>query len=520
MKEIALLAIARYGDMIQTTPLVRQLRRAHPGARITAIVEDRFQGILPLIDGFDRTIVLSKQDIAWEVATGETPLAAYLKMDAFVRQLEEGEYDLLVNITCSGLSAFLASAMKFRDAAGLVADGGGQRVIRTQWGQYVFSWFNDHIRKYNPINLVDIFTRLGGVMPDGKRVELTPTAAGEEAAEKFMTEHGLGGKRLVGLQLGASEANRCWPIENFARISDRLQRELGVTTVLFGAPNEKELAEKALAAMELPAVDAVGKTSIDGLYSLVGRCGALVSNDTGTMHFAAAAGVPAVMLCIGPAFFRCTGPYGAGHVALQPDIPCSPCPYGLECGDPLCRTAITTEAVFSATRLLLAGEDGLTGRDFPGVRAYRSGFGGDGYLTWNGIFNTDPETEALTRRREAMWKSCFDGTGKRAGEPEDEALRPFHRLMVEGARVSAEIAEAARKKPLPIEKIRKLGEREAAIEAEVKLLGYRDGLVSPIATFLTLMRENMVETDLGAVARETHRLYETGRSLVTNLAAG
>ncbi|WP_298438398.1 glycosyltransferase family 9 protein [Geobacter sp.] len=517
MREIAILAIARYGDLIQTTPLLRRLRQAHPEARITAIVEDRFQGILPLIKGIDRTIVLYKQDIAWEVATGETPLAAYLKMDAFVRQLEEGEYDLLVNITCSGLSAFLASAMKFRDAAGFIADERGQRVIWSRWGQYVFSWFNDHIRKYNPINLVDIFTRLGGVLPDGKRVELSPTAKGEEAAARFVAERKLEGKRLVGLQLGASEANRCWPIENFARLSDRLQRELGVTTVLFGAPNEKELAEKALAAMEIPAVDAVGKTSIEGLYSLVGRCAALVSNDTGTMHFAAAAGVAAVMLCIGPAFFRCTGPYGAGHVALQPDIPCSPCPYGLECGDPLCRTAITTEAVFSATRLLLAGEAGLTGRDFPGVRVYRSGFAPDGYLTWDGLFNADPAAEQLTKRREAMWKSCFDGTGKRAGEPQDEALRPFYRLMAEGAKVSAEIAEAARKRPLPVEKIKRLGEREAAIEAEVKLLGYRDGLVSPIATFLTLMRENMVETGLEAVARESHRLYETGRCLATSL---
>lgn len=517
MNEIAILAIARYGDMIQTTPLLRRLREAHPGARLTAIVEDRFQGILPLIRGIDRTIVLTKQTIAWEIATGETPLAAYREMDSFVRQLEEGEYDLMVNITCSGLSAFLASTMTCRQVAGFVADDRGQREIHTIWGQYVFSWFNDHIRKYNPINLVDVFTRLGGVMPDGKGVELTPTAQGEEEAARFLAEHGLGGKRLVGLQLGASEANRCWPAEHFAAISDRLQRELGVTTVLFGAPNEKELAEQALAAMEIPAVDAVGQTSIEGLYSLVGRCAALVSNDTGTMHFAAAAGVPAVMLCIGPAFFRCTGPYGAGHLALQPLLPCSPCPYGMVCNDPICRTAITPEAVYSAARFILERGDGLTDGDFPGVKVYRSGFATDGYLTWDGLFNCDPEAERLTKRREAMWKRCFDGTGTGAGEPADEALRPFHRLMAEGAKTTAEILAATRKKPLPVDRIKRLGEREAAIEAEVKLMGYRDPLVSPIATFLTLMRESITVDDLTDVARETNRLYETGRCLAANL---
>lgn len=51
MKEIAIIAIARYGDLIQTTPLLRILKRTYPDARITLIVEDRFSGILPMIRG-------------------------------------------------------------------------------------------------------------------------------------------------------------------------------------------------------------------------------------------------------------------------------------------------------------------------------------------------------------------------------------------------------------------------------------------------------------------------------------
>ncbi|RNC67285.1 MAG: glycosyltransferase family 9 protein [Desulfuromonadales bacterium] len=517
MKEIAILAIARYGDMIQMTPLLRRLRQAHPGARITAIVEDRFCGILPLMEGIDRTIVLAKQEIAWEIATGETPLAAYGTMDRFVRQLEEGEYDLLINITCSRLSAFFASAVTNRKATGFVADATGSRQIKTLWGQYIFSWFNDNIRKYNPVNLVDIFTRLGCVAPDGKRVALAATEKGEQFATEFLEKHGLAGKRLVGLQLGASEKIRIWPPEHFARVSDRLQRELGVTTILFGAPNEKELAEQALAAMELPAVNAVGETGIEELFSLVGRCAALVSNDTGTMHFAAAAGVPTVMLCIGPAFFRCTGPYGEGHVALQPALPCSPCPYGLDCADPACRTAITPEAVFSACRLQLGDGDEPADGDFPGVRVYRSGFAPDGYLTWDGLFNIDPEAESLAKRRETMWKSCFDGTGSGAGEPKDPVLRDFHRLMNRGIQTTTEIMAAARKKPLPVDRIKRLGDDEAAIEGELKLMGYRHEILAPVATFLTLVRENMTATELADVARETRLLYETGRSLAANL---
>lgn len=517
MKEIAILAIARYGDLIQLSPLLRGLKRTWPDARITLIVENRFSGILTMLPGFDRTIVLDKKAIAGWIALGDTPFVAYRQMEQFVRELEADSYDLLINITSSALSAFLSSVVRAREKVGIVADSRGQKEIRGLWGLYVFSWFNDSLRKYNTINLVDVFTRLGGVRPDGHRVELTPTAAGESFADEFLMRHALSGARIVGLQLGASEANRCWPVENFAHLSDRLQ-EQGIRTVLFGVAAEKELAEKAKALMRHPPVDAVGETSLEGLLSLVSRCAAVVSNDTGTMHFAAASGVPAVMLCIGPAFFRCTGPYGAGHVALQPDLSCTPCPYYVDCSEPVCRTAIPAEAAVNACRLILDGDYRGRSADFGDVRVYRSGFAPDGFLTWEGLFNTDEAEETLARRRERMWKLCLDGeVPALPEEPEDEGVRDFHRLMAEGIGITGRIIELSRIAPLPVDQIRELGSRESAIEEEIKRMGYRSGLVSPIANFLTMMRENIGEGDLATVARATRHIYETGRNMAATL---
>lgn len=517
MKQIAILAIARYGDMIQASPLLRQLKHTHPEAEITVVVEDRFCAILPLMQGIDRTIILSKRELAWEIATGDSPLTAYMQMDTFVRKLEERSYDLVVNITCSGLSAFLASAIKADEYSGFFSDDTGQRVIRNLWGQYVFSWFNDHIRKYNPINLVDIFTRLGGVMPDGKRVELVPTTKGEEEAFRIIQEKRLAGKRLVGLQLGASEENRCWPVDQFARLSDRLQKELGVTTILFGAPNEKELAGKALAAMEIPAVDVVGETGIESLFSLVSRCEALISNDTGTMHFAAAAEIPVVMLCIGPAFFRCTGPYGEGHLALQPNIPCSPCPYNLECGDPFCRAAITTDSVFNAARLLIDQGYEFSVSDFAGSKLFRSSFAIDGYLTWDDLCDADSESEKLTKRRENMWKRCFNDNDPGMAKPTDVVLGEFYELMHQGMKVTSQIMSTARIKPLQVSKLKDLGEKEAAVEAELKLMGYSHEILAPITSFLSLMRENIMAGEICDVAAETANIYRLGAALSANL---
>lgn len=516
MKEIAVLAIARYGDMIQSTPLLRSLRHAWPDARITYIAEDRFSGILPMIRGYDRKILLNKKDIVWDILTHDDPLVAYRKMDDFVRNIERDRYDMVINLACTKFSAHLTSLMPSGSVSGFTANSEGRRKINTLWGFYVFSWFSDNARRYNRINLVDVFTGLGGVMPDGRRVELFETDAGRSFAEEFLAEEKTGGTRLVGLQLGASEPNRCWPAENFALLSDMLQRDLGVRTIMFGSPGEKHLAEQAMAHMKIPAIDAVGKTDLEGLFSLVKRCSALVSNDTGTMHFAAAAGVPAVMLCIGPAFFSGTGPYGAGHLALQPDIPCSPCPYWLKCEDPVCRTAITTESVFKACSMLLT--DGNPS-DFSGVKVYRSGFAQDGYLTWDNVRGEDKATGEMGKRFEQIWKKVLNGemSSDVVDKTTENIFPDFQYLIEQGINVTSKIINAAGQSPLPVQRIKQLGDEEAAIEKEMKMMGSRSPALTLLVNFLALMRENIFTDELVPIAEETRNIYRIGEQFIRSL---
>jgi ADP-heptose:LPS heptosyltransferase len=514
MKEIAIIAIARYGDLIQTTPLLRILKKTYPDARITMIVEDRFSGILPMIRGYDRIIALDKRDLAVDIIQQDDPLVPYKRLDDFVRKVEQYQYDMVINLTSTKFSAHLTSLMQCVKITGITANDTGQRSINSLWALYLFSWFYDNARKYNRINLVDIFTRLGGVLPDGNRVELFETDKGIAAARKLMQGKKLGSAKLVGLQLGASDPIRCWPAENFARLSDMLQGEFGVRTILFGSTNEKHLAEKAKAHMKLPTIDAVGKTDMEGLLSLVKSCTALVSNDTGTMHFAAAAGVPAVMLCLGPAFFRCTGPYGSGHLAMQPNLPCSPCQYGFKCADPACQSAITPEAVFAACGMLLNVAEPP---DFSRVKVSRSEFTADGYLTWKPICNSEAHEEADANRYEQMWKNCLDGSGFSEEMTYTGFLNDFFALMQKGIKIASEIVEASRKTHPPAQRIKNLGVAEAAVEAEMKLMGGRFAPLVPMVNFLTLMRENIIVEDLGSIAEETREIYRIGKKLAAGI---
>jgi ADP-heptose:LPS heptosyltransferase len=517
MKNIAVISLTRFGDLIQATPLLRILKRTYPGARITLVAEQRFTKILPLIRGYDRMIILPKDEVADRIVFANDPLVPYFFMESFVSELEQVRYDLAINLTFSCMSAFLTSLTNAGTFSGLVSGEKGEKLIHSLWGIYLFTTQEGNNRLLNRINLVDIFTRLGGVRPDGNPVELVETEKGAAFADTFLRKNGLAGEKLVGLQLGASDPVRCWPPESFARLSDQLQEKLGVRTILLGSASEETLAERARSRMSRPAVSAIGETSIEELFSLLRRCSLLVTNDTGTMHFAAAGGVPSLMLCTGPAFFRGTGPYSAGNLALQADIPCAPCRYNFNCPDPVCREILSVDAVYGACCAMLQGKrPDDRGR---GVKIYRSFFGDDGYLDWQRCDGGDAGTEALGERYGRMWQRCLDDSVSvppLSGVSTDNAPKMV-RLAERGIAITSAISEASRATRLPLERLKELGDAESSLVDQIKLLGALHPENAPLVDFFSLMRDNITAEELPVIAEETRRCYEWAHHLASCL---
>jgi len=102
----------------------------------------------------------------------------------------------------------------------------------------------------------------------------------------------------------------------------------------------------------VPIIDLVGRTDLPALAGVLAHCRALITNDSGAMHFAAAAGVP-VTAMFGPTNEQATRPLGNHHVVLTHDVWCRPCMLR-ECPlDHRCMTGITPDAVLAAARRTL-----------------------------------------------------------------------------------------------------------------------------------------------------------------------
>ena len=152
---------------------------------------------------------------------------------------------------------------------------------------------------------------------------------------------------IVGFAPGAAYGHaKRWPPDRVAEVVTRLVRERGASCVMVGAVADRETGRAVESSLPagVPLVNLVGRTDLRLLIGVLARCDAFVSNDSGAMHLAAAAGVP-VTAIFGPTKERVTAPIGTHDVLLH-QVFCRPCMLR-ECPiDHRCMTRITSEEVF------------------------------------------------------------------------------------------------------------------------------------------------------------------------------
>ncbi len=152
----------------------------------------------------------------------------------------------------------------------------------------------------------------------------------------------------VGLNPGASFGTaKRWPPERFAAVAETAARDLGARIVIVGSEPERPLAEEIAAQIPSGPVVLAGRTSLPDLVGVISLLGALVTNDSGPMHVAAALGVPVVAV-FGPTDWRETAPRSSAARVVREPVDCAPCKLR-ECPtDHRCMERVTSRRVFEA----------------------------------------------------------------------------------------------------------------------------------------------------------------------------
>jgi len=382
VKRILVLQLFRFGDILQTTPALSALRRAHPDAEISVLVRRRFAEAVRGNPDVDDVIQWNPgPEYDRLIAGARINARAAGALRAFLSPLRAARFDLVCNFSNDLPSALITYLLRGKQVMGLAFCRDRTYRVRNNWMRYLF--VTNEARRLNSVNLADCLSMACAGVPAGRPVlAIAPRDRG--AADVLLRESFEDLSRpIVAIQAGASKDYKRWPAENFAALGARLIAE-GCDVLLLGSKEEQSRNGGILSRMPGSrghAADAAGKTSFAELGAVLERCRLLVSNDTATIHAAAAVGCTSLTLAFGPTGAFETAPLGEGNLVLTPAADCYPCDWNGLCPDVPCRDRLTPDMVYAAATCAL--NDGVVPEGparSSGVVLYRTKSMPDGLL--------------------------------------------------------------------------------------------------------------------------------------------
>jgi ADP-heptose:LPS heptosyltransferase len=158
------------------------------------------------------------------------------------------------------------------------------------------------------------------IVPEGIRVRDEDRAA----AVELLSRGWPGDRPIVAVHAGAVTEYRRWAIARFGALSRELE-ERGFSVFLVGGPNDREVSQAVVDGGGLrPERNLAGTGGLPVTAAILERTAAVVANDGGVMHLAAAQRVPVVGI-FGPTDPHLFGPLGESSRFLYERRECSPC---------------------------------------------------------------------------------------------------------------------------------------------------------------------------------------------------
>jgi heptosyltransferase-1 len=295
------------GDVVHALPILAALRERWPASHLAWVINRPFQGVIDGHADLDELIVFDRS------RKGVDPLGIRSASDLFQR-LRRGRFDLTIDLQGLLRSALMTVATRAKVRVGVADAREGAR------------WFyTDAVDAprlgLHAVDRVQRVARAFNADASKPRFNLPIQEADRRWAREVMAS--VPSPKII-LNVGARWETKRWPPEHFAAIGHRAVHELGAGLIAVGAAADRSLVDQLVRALgSVPIHDLCGRTSLPKLAALAAESDLMISNDTGPLHLAAAAGarVVGIYTCTSPAL---TGPRGLRVATVKSCIWCAP----------------------------------------------------------------------------------------------------------------------------------------------------------------------------------------------------
>lgn len=285
-KNILCIRADNMGDVIMSGPALRALKQTF-SCRITLLTSSMGKGITGCMPEIDEVITA---DLPWVKANDHHDAG---RCSALIDQLKAYRFDAAVIFTVYSQNPMPAAMLVF-----LANIPRCLAYCRENPYGLLTDWVPDEepyafIRHQVERDLKLVQSVGAGISDDHLRLSFSNET--KQTAMKKMEAVGID-KPYIILHPGVSERKRQYPVESWIAIAKQMQEQSGLSIIISGSGAEKELALgiQEAAGPEIKAV--AGIFSVEEFVAVIRHASLVISVNTATIHIAAAAGTPVVVL--------------------------------------------------------------------------------------------------------------------------------------------------------------------------------------------------------------------------------
>lgn len=318
------------GDVLFTTPLIKNLRNQFPSSFIGFVCNNRVAPVLSGNKNLNELFVFDKGDfrVLWNLSK----IDCIRQFFGFLKIIKSRKFDVVIDLSLGHQYSFFLMMLGVPVRIGYNFKGRGRFLTHKI---DITGYHDKHITGYYA-DLFYFLCKEAGICAKplaDERLEIFISDKHIEWAEKFLFENGIQREDKIaaiipggGVSWGGSAVYKQWPAQDFARVADELTEKRALKIILLGGPDDADACNAVLDSMSKKAIFACGKTDLLQFAALLKKCVLAVTNDGGPLHMAVANGVKTVSL-FGPVDENVYGPYPSSkeHVVLKEDVDCRPC---------------------------------------------------------------------------------------------------------------------------------------------------------------------------------------------------
>jgi len=298
--KILVIRLSSLGDIILTQPIMQRLHEVFPDAELHFLTKEEYR-MIPQFFGIPMHTVSYKKTIGFH-------LSLLTSRYDYVFDLHGKFSSILTRWLCIGAKEFVYNKQR----------GLRKKIIR-------------HNSNHNINSTLDLYQ--SALLKASKKVKNISLSEGLNNPKLYISEADIDnmqklypkpeGKKVIALFPGATHFAKMYPLESYIRM---VQSAGSIYHFwLFGSPPEMNLTKTIHAASKSNSTDFGGKFSIPDLIKIIAVSDAVITNDSGPMHIAAALNKPQV------AIFGSTHPrlgfkpLNDNAKVICKDISCQPC---------------------------------------------------------------------------------------------------------------------------------------------------------------------------------------------------